>query len=171
MLLSKGGRSIAFDGSACLWGIQRWRELLSQSEVILELLNDGVTLTGGVLEFSAVHNLHCTSHVFYDALLLQYCRCQAHRGSVSTHHGRNEIVRDRKYSQVHPVLSHQKPSRETLLYIVESIARGGLCNLHPLKPPMPAQDHLQLWSRPQNAFQRASQHPEAIAGDLHYFTH
>ncbi len=117
MLLSKGGRSIAFDGSACLWGIQRWRELLSQSEVILELLNDGVTLTGGVLEFSAVHNLHCTSHVFYDALLLQYCRCQAHRGSVSTHHGRNEIVGDRKYSQVHPVLSHQQPSREALLYI------------------------------------------------------
>jgi hypothetical protein len=42
-------------------------ELLSQSEFILELLNDTVTLTGGVLEFSAVHNLHCTAHVFYDA--------------------------------------------------------------------------------------------------------
>jgi hypothetical protein len=33
----------------CLWGIQHWRELLSQSEVVLELLNDTVTLTGGVL--------------------------------------------------------------------------------------------------------------------------
>jgi hypothetical protein len=27
----------------CLWGIQHWRELLSESEVILELLNDTVT--------------------------------------------------------------------------------------------------------------------------------
>jgi len=39
----------------CLWGIQHWRELLSQSDVILELLNDTVTLTGGVLEFPVVH--------------------------------------------------------------------------------------------------------------------
>jgi hypothetical protein len=39
----------------CLWGIQHWRELLSQSDVIFELLNDTVTLTGGVLEFPAVH--------------------------------------------------------------------------------------------------------------------
>jgi hypothetical protein len=145
--------------------------LLSQPEVILELLNDGVTLTGGVLEFSAVHNLYCTSHVFYDPLFLQYCRCQAHSGSVSTHHGRNEIVGDRKYSQIHPILSHQQPPRETLLYIVESIARRSLCDLHALQPRMPAQDHLQLRSRPQNAFQRISHHSEAIAGDLDYLTH
>jgi hypothetical protein len=39
----------------CLWGIQHWRQLLSQSEVILELLNDTVALTSGVLEFPAVH--------------------------------------------------------------------------------------------------------------------
>ena len=46
--------------------------LLSQSEVILELLNDAVALTGGFFEFPAVHNLHCTSRIFYDSLFLQY---------------------------------------------------------------------------------------------------
>ena len=46
--------------------------LLSQSEVILELLNDAVALTGGFFEFPAVHNLHCTARVFYDSLFLQY---------------------------------------------------------------------------------------------------
>jgi len=145
--------------------------VLSQPEVILELLNDGVALTGGVLEFSAAYNLYCTSYVFYDPLFLQYSSRQAYSGSVSTHHGRNEIVGDRKYSQIHPILSHQQPPRETLLYIVESIARRSLCNLHPLKSRVPAQDHLQLRSRPQNAFQRISHHSEAIAGDLDYFTH
>ena len=140
--------------------------MLSQSEVIFELLNDAVALASGVLEFPAVHNLHRTSHVFYDSFFLQYCCCQAYSRSVSTHHGRNEIVGDRKYSQFHPILSHQQPTRETLLNIVEPIARRGLCNLHPLKPRMPAQDHLQLRSRAQNAFQRISHHSEAVAGDL-----
>ena len=133
-------------------GYPTLEELLSQSEFILELLYDTVTLTSAVLEFPAIHNLHCTAHIFYDAFFLQHRRCQAHRGSVSTHHGRNEIMGDGKHSQMHPILSHQKPPRETLLYIVESIARCGLCDLHPLKPRMPAQDHLQLRSRPQNAF-------------------
>jgi hypothetical protein len=32
----------------CLWDIQHWRELLSQSDDILEPSNDTVTLTGGV---------------------------------------------------------------------------------------------------------------------------
>jgi hypothetical protein len=41
----------------CLWGIQLRRELLSQSEVMIELLNDTATLTGGVLEFPAAHTL------------------------------------------------------------------------------------------------------------------
>jgi hypothetical protein len=54
----------------CLWGIQRWQGLLPQSEVVLELLNDAVALTGGFFEFPAVHNLHCTSHVFYDSFFL-----------------------------------------------------------------------------------------------------
>src|SRR6266446_6924555 len=40
-------------------------------------------------------------------------------------HRRDEIVGDRKYSQIHPVLRHQQPPRESLLYIVESIARRG----------------------------------------------
>jgi hypothetical protein len=72
---------------------------------------------------------------------------------------------------MHPILSHQQPPRETLLYIVQPIARRGLCHLHPLKPRVPAQDHLQLRSRPQNAFQRISRYSEAIAGDLDYFTY
>ena len=113
-------------------GYPTLEELLSQSEFIFKLLNDTVTLTSAVLEFPAVDNLHCAAHVFYDSILLQHRRCQAHRGSVSTHHGRNEIVSDGKYSQMHPILSHQKPPRETLLYIVESIAGRGLCDLHPL---------------------------------------
>ncbi|MFZ0634658.1 MAG: hypothetical protein WAM08_03995, partial [Candidatus Acidiferrales bacterium] len=137
----------------------------------LELLNDIVTFTGEVLEFPAVHNLHCTAHVFYDSLFLQYRRCQAHGGPVSTHHGRDEIVGDRKNSQIHPILGHQQPSRETLLYIMESIARRSLCDLHPLKPRMPVQDDLKLRSRPQNAFERVSHDSEAIPADLDYFTH
>jgi len=36
------------------------KELLSQSEVILKLLNDSVTFTPRALEFPAVHNLHRT---------------------------------------------------------------------------------------------------------------
>jgi hypothetical protein len=165
---SKGLKIIEGNG-CCLWGIQHWRELLSQSEVILELLSDTVTLAGGSFEFPAVHNLHCASYVIYDSLLLQDCCRQAHRGSVGTHHGRNEIMGDRKYSQIDPILSHQQPPREALLYIVESIARCGLCDLHPLKPGMPAQGHLQLRSRPQNAFQRIPHHSKAIAGDLDDF--
>jgi hypothetical protein len=39
----------------CLWGIQHSRELLSQSEVILALSNDTVTLTGAVLESPTGH--------------------------------------------------------------------------------------------------------------------
>jgi hypothetical protein len=46
------------------------RNLLSQSEVILELMNDAVALTGGLFEFPPVHNLHCASHVFYDSSFL-----------------------------------------------------------------------------------------------------
>lgn len=34
-------------------GIQHWEELLSQSEVILELLNDAIALRGGFFEFPA----------------------------------------------------------------------------------------------------------------------
>ncbi|MCU1317110.1 MAG: hypothetical protein JWN63_2432 [Candidatus Acidoferrum typicum] len=70
------------------------------SEVILGLLNDTVTFTGGVLGFPAAHNLYCPSRVFDDSLFLQHCRRQAHRRSVGTHHGRNEIVSDRKLSQI-----------------------------------------------------------------------
>jgi hypothetical protein len=55
---------------SCLWGIQRWQGLLSQSEVVLELLNDAVALTGEFFEFPAVHNLHCISQVFYDSFFL-----------------------------------------------------------------------------------------------------
>jgi hypothetical protein len=61
IILRKGG---------CLWGIQRWQGLLPQSEVVLELLNDAVALTGGFFEFPAVQNLHCTSQVFYDSFFL-----------------------------------------------------------------------------------------------------
>lgn len=56
----------------CRWGIQHWQDLLFQSEIILELLNHGIALTGGFFEFPAVHNLHCTPHVLYDPLFLQY---------------------------------------------------------------------------------------------------
>src|SRR4029077_16190819 len=126
----------------CLWGIQHGQEFLSQSKVILELLNHAIALTGGFFEFPAVHNLHCTPHVFYDSLFLQYCRCHTHGGSVSTHHGGNEIVGDWENAGVHPILSHQQPPRETLLDIVQAIARRGLCDLHPLQPRMPVQNHL-----------------------------
>ena len=54
----------------CLWGIQRGQEFLSQSEIVLELLNDFVALTGGFFEFPTVQNLHCTSHVIYNSLFL-----------------------------------------------------------------------------------------------------
>lgn len=57
--------------NCCLLGIRHWQELLSQSKVILELLNDAVALTRGFFEFPAVHNLHRTSQVFYDSLFLQ----------------------------------------------------------------------------------------------------
>jgi hypothetical protein len=40
----------------CLLDIQHRQELLSQSEVILKLLNDPVTLTRGALQFPAVHD-------------------------------------------------------------------------------------------------------------------
>src|SRR5258706_2890015 len=126
----------------CLWGIRHWQDFLSQSEVILELLNDAVALTSGFFEFLAAHNLHCAWHVIYSSLFLQYGSSQAHRGSVGTDHGRNEIVGDRKYRQIHPILSHQQPPRETLLYIVQPVARRGLRDLHSLKPGMPAQYHL-----------------------------
>ena len=108
-------------------------ELLSQSEVILELFDDVVALTGGLFELPSVHNLHCTSHVFYDSLFLHHGRRQAYGGSVRTHHGRNEIVGDWKHSRIHPVLSHQQAPREALLYAVQPIARRGLCDLHSLK--------------------------------------
>ncbi len=52
-------------------GIPHWQELLSQSEVILELLNHVVALTSGFFEFPPIHNLYRTSHVFYNPLFLQ----------------------------------------------------------------------------------------------------
>src|SRR4029077_9107800 len=135
-------RSLTIIKGCCLWGIQQRQEWLSQSKVILELLNYVIALAGGVFEFPAVHNLHSTSRIFYDSHFLQYGRCHAHRGSVGTHHGRNEIVADRKHSGMHPILSHQQPPRKTLLYVVQPIASRGLCDLHSLKPCMPVQYHL-----------------------------
>jgi hypothetical protein len=55
----------------CLWGIQHWQELLSQSEVVLELVNDAIAFTGGFFEFPATHNLHCAGHIVYNALFLE----------------------------------------------------------------------------------------------------
>ena len=80
----------------CLLDIQQTQELLSQSEIILKLLNDAVTFTRGDLQFPAVYDLHRASHVLYDSLFLQHARCHAHAGSVRAHHGRDEIVGDRK---------------------------------------------------------------------------
>jgi hypothetical protein len=39
------------------------QELLSQSEVVLELLNYGVAFTGGFFEFPAICNIHRATHV------------------------------------------------------------------------------------------------------------
>jgi hypothetical protein len=39
------GQRLPMAEGGCLWGIQRWQGLLSQSEVVLELLNDAVALT------------------------------------------------------------------------------------------------------------------------------
>jgi len=72
--------------------------LLSESEFIFELLNDAVTLACGYFQFPAIYNLHCTSDVIYKSVFLHHGCCQAHGGSVRTHHGRNEIVGDRKHS-------------------------------------------------------------------------
>src|ERR1700730_14282470 len=128
--------------SRCLWDIPHWQELLSQSQVILELLNGCVALTGAFFESPAVHDLHCTSHIIYNSPFLQYGRCLTHRGPVGTHHGCNEIVGDRKNFGMHAILSHQEAPRETLLYIVQPVAGGSLCNLHSLQPGMPVQYHL-----------------------------
>ena len=49
----------------CLWDIHHWRELLTQSEVILKLSNDTVTLTGAVLEFPVVHARRLRKLLFF----------------------------------------------------------------------------------------------------------
>jgi len=87
-------------------GYPTLEEVLSQSQFILELSNDGVALARGFFEFPAVQNLHCASDVFYDSLFLESRCCQANGGPVRTHHGRDEVMRDRKHSQIHPILGH-----------------------------------------------------------------
>ena len=72
------------------------RTALIQSEVALKPPNSFVAFTRGFFEFPAIHNLYRASHVFYDSFFLQYGRCHAHGGPVGAHHGRNEIVGDRK---------------------------------------------------------------------------
>jgi hypothetical protein len=62
--------TLAKEEGCCLWGIQHLEERLSQSQLILEVLNNAVAFTGGFFEFPAVHNLHCTSDVIYDSVFL-----------------------------------------------------------------------------------------------------
>src|SRR5579864_4717797 len=80
----------------CLLDIQHKQEWLSQSQVILKLLNNGIAFTSRHLELPAVHDSYRASHVLYDSLFLHYRRGHAHARSVRTHHRRDEIVRDRK---------------------------------------------------------------------------
>src|SRR5208282_1245296 len=137
--IQKRGRVLIPKG-CCLWDIQRWQEFLSQPEVILGLSNHLVAFTRRFFEFPAVHDLHCPSHVFDDPFFLQDCGRQAHRRSVRAHHRRDKIVRDRQRSGIHPVLGHQQPPRESLLDVVQPVARRRLCHLHSLQPCMPVQD-------------------------------
>jgi hypothetical protein len=66
--LNARGLNLAIGGGCCLWGIRHSQELLSQAEVILELLNNVVTFTSASFGFPTVHNLHCASHVIYNSL-------------------------------------------------------------------------------------------------------
>jgi len=68
----------------------------------------------------------------YLAPLFEATKATLRVSLAGTHHGRNEIVGDRKRSGIRPIMSHQQPPRETLLYIVQPIARRGLCDLHSL---------------------------------------
>jgi hypothetical protein len=59
-------------GKCGVCGVSNKRqELLSQSKVVLELLNYAVAFTGGFFECPAIFDIHCTTHVLDDSLFLQ----------------------------------------------------------------------------------------------------
>ncbi len=55
---------------------------LFQAQLAVVLLGNSVALTGRVLKFIAVHDLHCATSVLDELLSLQNTSCQAHAGSI-----------------------------------------------------------------------------------------
>src|ERR1700687_2360773 len=55
---------------------------LFQSNLAIILLDNSVTLAGALFEFRAAQNLHCTTGVLYNLLVLQNTSCQAYGGSI-----------------------------------------------------------------------------------------
>jgi hypothetical protein len=75
---------------------------------------------------------------------------------------------DRQRFRIHSILSHEQPSREALLNIVQPITRGCLGNLHTPNCGIAAQRQLQVWSGFQGFLQSPGLYPRPISRDLYH---
>src|ERR1700675_4734360 len=88
-------------------GYQTRSSRLSQSNLIIILLNNFVTFAGGLFEFGAAQNLQIATHVLNNLLVLQNASRQAYRGPVRPQHRRKEVVGDSQRRGIHSVLSDE----------------------------------------------------------------
>ena len=103
---------------------------LFQAHTTVEVLDHSIALTSGVFQTLAVQDLDRAAQIFNETRAFQGTRGQAHAGTARAQHLSKELVSERKQSGVHAVLAHEKPAREALLNLMQTIARGQLCHLH-----------------------------------------
>jgi len=102
-------------------------------------VDDAVAFAGGAFELLAIENTNRTVVVFDDVFFLQGIGGEADAGTIGAQHGGEEIMGDAQQTVADAILREQKPAREALLKVVQSIATGSLGDLQSVDGGVAAQ--------------------------------
>src|ERR1700724_4420128 len=96
------------------------------------MLNHSIAFAGSLLQILAGYYLDSAAHVFNQAIAFENTGGQSHAGTSGAQHLRQEFVSERQKFRIDPILAHQQPARQALVYIMKAVAGGELRNLHSL---------------------------------------
>jgi hypothetical protein len=132
------------------------------------LSDNAVALAGGVFKFLAVHDLHCTTGVFDQPLLLQNTGGQANARPIcpSIVARKSWVMGSAPESTLSRVISNHRARR---CFISCSRLHAAVCATCILRTNCIAVQHqLQLWSRFQRILQSSNFYPKSVPRDLNH---
>lgn len=112
-------------------------------------------------------NVDCAATALNGGVFLQGSSRKTYGRPVGAEHDGQKIVCEGQRIRVNAILSHEKPARQTLFHLMQSIACGGLRHLHALEDSVAVEPHPKVGHGSKANLQFPRSNSEGVAFDLY----